>query len=55
MRSSNFYTPRIRNVEIRMMQFLDGEVRIMKDYVLVFLKREKGNFALSRKLINLFI
>ena len=37
------YAPRIRNGEIRMMQFLDGEIRIiLKDDVLVFLGGRKG-------------
>ena len=36
LRCSNIYTQRIRNGEIRMMQFIDGEIRIIKDDVLVF-------------------
>ena len=30
------YTPRIRNGEIRIIKFLDGTIRLMKDEVLVF-------------------
>jgi len=31
-----FYTPRITNGQITILKFLDGEIRIMKDDILVF-------------------
>ena len=46
-----FLTLRIRNGEIRMMKFLYGKFRILKDDVLVFCGGGKEVFAFDRKLI----
>ena len=49
--SSNFYTPIIRNGEIRMMKYLYVAITIMTDDVLVLWRGREGVFALSRMLI----
>ena len=46
-----FYTPKIRNVEIRMMKFLYVAITIMTNDVLVLWRGREGVFALSRMLI----
>ena len=51
-KSANFYTPRIRNGEIRMMKYVYVAITIMKDDVLVLWKGREGFFALTRKLIQ---
>ena len=48
----NFYTPRIRNGEIRMMKYLYGAITIMTDDVLVLWRGREGVFALTMKLIQ---
>ena len=47
----NFFTPRIRIGEIRMMKYLYVAITIMTDDVLVFWRGREGVFALSRMLI----
>ena len=47
--SANFYTPRIRNGEIRMEKYLDVVITIMND---VLWRGREGAFALSRMLIQ---
>ena len=46
--SVNFYTPRIRNGEIRMMKYVYVVIKIMND---VLGRGREGVFALSRMLI----
>ena len=48
--SANFYTPRIRNGEIRIMKYLYVAITIMYD-VLVLCRGREGVFALSTMLI----
>ena len=47
----NFYTPRIRNGEIRMMKNLYVAITKMTDDVLVLWRGREGVFAFSRMLI----
>ena len=47
----NFYTPRIRKGEIRMMKYLYVAITIVADDVLVLRRGREVFFALSRMLL----
>ena len=44
----NFYTPRIRNGEIRMVKYLYVEITSVNAVVIVLWRGKEGVFALSR-------
>ena len=50
-RSTNSYTLRFRNGEIRMVKYLYVEITIVNNDVLVLWRGREGVFALSRMLI----